>query len=504
VAAEFVSNSDDLSIDGSSFTGDDTGFVTFALLNISFNNAQDYFNDIESSIQAAFDKEAASDALLNELKSQSNFYFFATGIELHSADDTDAISVEAADMCSKCDPNCVTCFGPSASECLTCAEGSVRNGNTCVEECPSNLWHDTDDDVCKAAGCEYGQYLEDNAGGGDVVLTSDTGALVTKVEGFQYLTQGAIESVTPSSGQLGTNVALSGTSLYGGGSLAVSVTIGGANAVIESQSDTNIVVSAGDAPAGASEIVITSNTGATVSLYDGFEYLEKGVINAVEPNNGVVGTRITVSGERLRGGGDEVVSVELGGVEAEITGESDDSVTIVAKSGSAGAGDVVLTAESGATVILADGWNYVDAVDDSLEPSSGQGGTVVQVFGSNLLGGGSSVERVVLAGHEATLMSPLNDFVLKFMASHIDGAQAPGPAVAYMDSGAIVTTANTFTYLSPGFVTSVTPATGHEGTRVTVRGANLLAGGLKTNCRRELERGSRKRPKGESVFKSRR
>jgi Fur family ferric uptake transcriptional regulator len=27
---------------------------------------------------------------------------------------------------------------------------------------------------------------------------------------------------------------------------------------------------------------------------------------------------------------------------------------------------------------------------------------------------------------------------------------------------------------------------------------------LKTNCRRELERGSRKRPKGESVFKSRR
>ncbi len=48
----------------------------------------------------------------------------------------------------------------------------------------------------------------------------------------------------------------------------------------------------------------------------GWQYVEPGIIDTVQPSLGQVGTGVTISGSRLLGGGSSVVSVILSGVAA--------------------------------------------------------------------------------------------------------------------------------------------------------------------------------------------
>ena len=50
---------------------------------------------------------------------------------------------------------------------------------------------------------------------GDIVITSDTGAVVRGVDRWTYLVQSSIASVVPSAGVSGTRVTLSGTNMLG-------------------------------------------------------------------------------------------------------------------------------------------------------------------------------------------------------------------------------------------------------------------------------------------------
>ena len=78
---------------------------------------------------------------------------------------------------------------------------------------------------------------------GDVVLTSDTGASVTEVNGFEYVGKGNITSVSPSAGQGGsTLVTIQGSSLFGGGTKAVAVTLGGVAATVQPESNDTYIV----------------------------------------------------------------------------------------------------------------------------------------------------------------------------------------------------------------------------------------------------------------------
>ncbi|KAL4474454.1 hypothetical protein ABPG72_007853 [Tetrahymena utriculariae] len=43
-------------------------------------------------------------------------------------------------ICQKCDPSCQTCFGPSKSECSSCASGLTFLNNSCFDECPQNYY----------------------------------------------------------------------------------------------------------------------------------------------------------------------------------------------------------------------------------------------------------------------------------------------------------------------------------------------------------------------------
>ena len=116
-----------------------------------------------------------------------------------------------------------------------------------------------------------------------------------------------------------------------------------------------------------------------------FAYVAEGVVSNVSPNVGQLGTLVTITGERLQASGLGVARVTLAGVEAELLTETDTTVTVEVNSGDAKTGDVVLTADTEATVTLAGGFTYATAgVVDTVSPSTGQFGTRVEIAGSNL------------------------------------------------------------------------------------------------------------------------
>ena len=94
---------------------------------------------------------------------------------------------------------------------------------------------------------------------------------------------------------------------------------------------------------------MVADSGATIMVADGFTYKEASSITDVKPAIGQDGTRVVISGERLRGHAAKVVRVHLAGVEATITAETDDTVLVVASAYDGSVqGDVTVTADSGA------------------------------------------------------------------------------------------------------------------------------------------------------------
>merc|ERR1712100_788349 len=79
--------------------------------------------------------------------------------------------------------------------------------------------------------------------GETVQLTSTSGATVTKTSAWDYLDEGDITILNPSSGQDGTNVVISGTNLLGGGQSVSSITLGGIEVTsIGDENDTSISI----------------------------------------------------------------------------------------------------------------------------------------------------------------------------------------------------------------------------------------------------------------------
>jgi hypothetical protein len=139
------------------------------------------------------------------------------------------------------------------------------------------------------------------------------------------------------------------------------------------------------------------------------------------------------------GGGSDVATVTLGGVEAAVSaGASATSIEVTAASpDTAGVGDVVLVADSGAVVTLVEGWTYVEAGEiTKVEPASGQIGTRVTIYGSNLLAGGDDIDSVKLAGTEVSKIVSATDDMVEVVAAA--SLSAEGEVVLVADTGAVV------------------------------------------------------------------
>jgi hypothetical protein len=289
----------------------------------------------------------------------------------------------------------------------------------------------------------------------DVTVVASSGARVTGAGAFTYVAVASVTSISPANGQVGTLVTIVGSGLLGGGSHVVSVTLGSLAVAIVRESNTEVVVRVAAGTPFTSVATLIADTGATVVSTATWTYVADGQISSIVPNFGRVGTFVTITGTNLRGSAVNVVDVSLSGVLASLTSESDTTVVARAALGavSGTAGDVVLTASSGAVVTGASLWTYNESGTlDTVVPARGQLGTRVVLTGSLLLGGGSSVSSVVLAGIVATVQSYSCSTIVVTAGASVSAVS--GDVVITSDTGSLVTKPGAFTYVAQGVVSS--------------------------------------------------
>lgn len=318
---------------------------------------------------------------------------------------------------------------------------------------------------------------------GDVRLEGADGALIVAPDAWAYVAAGRITAVSPASGQQGTFVTITGERLLGNGTVLATVSIGGVLASIQSATDTHVVVRPGASVAGNATIVLTADTGAVITDTDVvFAYLEPSEMATVNPSSGQAGTRVTVTGVRLRGDGDNVSVVSLAGETSIVVSENDTYVVAVAPDGTAGIGDVVLQASNGALALLNNNWTFITRGDiNATIPTSGQEGTYVTITGTGLLGGGARIVSATLVGVSVTDIVVSNDTIVVVEAGRGPASPLLGDVAITADTGAITTRTSAFTYNTPGTIVTVSPSQGGQGARVTIIG-NFLCGAGEIWC----------------------
>ena len=322
---------------------------------------------------------------------------------------------------------------------------------------------------------------------GNVVMTVDTGAIITAKDGWTYRLASAVQTITPAFGHGGTRVEIAGKSLRGHGGKVVEVRLAGIKASITDETDgvVNVVAAASKAAVRGSVLLI-ADSGATTTEEKAWDYGTPGGVSKVEPNFGHYGTDVVITGTHLRGHSAAIKTVSLGGVVSRITDQTDSKIALVAQYGPKidTLGDVVITAVSGAVISAPKTWTYIAAgVIRSIVPALGQHGTNVIVSGSNLCGGGTSIQSLTLGGVTATLRKGTSCAVVLSTAQVLDNnaSSVKGDVVITSNTGAVVTKTEGWTYLVRSKIATITPFAGVTGTRVTIAGINLLGGGAKAS-----------------------
>ena len=297
----------------------------------------------------------------------------------------------------------------------------------------------------------------------DVSVQDATGRVARLSRGFQYLHEGRIMSVLPSAGQNGTHVVIRGLRLLGGGADVKKVCLGGVQASVEHANDSVVTVRAGHSrTALVGDVEVVSDTGARVVLPDGWEYITPASIRSVTPLTGQFGTRVVIQGVGLLAGGMEARMVVLIGAEVHSV-ESSEDTSIVVRVGNPslhpsplpdeGPAVVVVVSDTGSTVVshrstLAFQYTAPGAVL-SVTPSNGTGGTEVLIEGVGLLGGGTDVVEVRLAGVAVISVCNISNHSITVIAgfSELGEALSGGSVVVESDTGALVVLEGGWSYL---------------------------------------------------------
>jgi mucin-19 len=279
------------------------------------------------------------------------------------------------------------------------------------------------------------------------VIVADTGATVTRSNGFEYLVPGKIVSLSLTEGQEGTETTIVGTNLLGGGDSAASVHLADDLATLVSFSNTEIKIVAPHSTPDQGNVLITADTGARVVLVNGWKFNARGNMTEVSPSYGHGGTVVTITGVEMLGGGDSVRSLKFAGVEVlSVTSATEDKIVAVVAPGvgsqpdrhTPNPEDIVVVANTGASVTMESAWTNVPAgIIEKVDPEQGQIGTHVVITGTGLLAGGVTVVAVSLADEavDSDIVHSSAGDILRDAASaaHAASAQAADDAQSALD-----------------------------------------------------------------------
>ena len=311
----------------------------------------------------------------------------------------------------------------------------------------------------------------------NIVIISNTGAIVTRYQGFSFVRPGQITAISPARGQYGTVVTIKGMDLLQGSLDVSSVLLAGVEAVIlGTPNSTSIQVKAGPGSLVTNSVSVVLTSGAMISSNTlQFEYIAAGAITMVLPPSGTVGTIVNIYGTNLQGGGTHTSQVILDGVPASIVFDSNTHINVTAGLGNATGvpGQVIIISNTGSTVVLNSTWIYDELGNiTSVSPSTGQQGVTVVIEGVSLIGSsGSHIIEVTLAGVPATILNQTNTSVQ--VAAGYSNVSRTGPVVVKEYSGPVITSLTNWSYYEAR-IDSIYPKSGVNGTYVTLNGTNLI------------------------------
>ena len=320
---------------------------------------------------------------------------------------------------------------------------------------------------------------------GTVVIVSDTSSELQSTVSFQYTETGTIGSLDPSVGQNGTNVTIRGSRFTDFGTVE-RVSLAGVEARVDKVNANSITVVAGRPDVleeFSGEVVIETSSGVVIAGNQNFMYRREGLICSVDPPRGQGGTRVTIRGERLFGGGTSLESVYLAGVRADMdSGNLSDSVVMVTASQTSTApvtGDIILIANTGATVRSIDAWSYVTPGSiTNVEPQQGQFGTRMTITGIGLLSGGDRVTQITIGNVTTNEISSSTDTVVEARAGPTDMTEGFTDAISLISNyGGELPPTFTWMYLPSSVVTSVSQMSGQGNDVVIIIGSRLFGGG---------------------------
>jgi len=106
--------------------------------------------------------------------------------------------------------------------------------------------------------------------------------------------------------------------------------------------------------------VVTSTSGAVLSLQTAFSYRQPGNIDLVTPTRGQRGTFVTIHGTNLLGGGAAFATITLGGVSPlSVISATNTMIKLrAAASVQLGIGDVYLASDTDAVISASNEWTY--------------------------------------------------------------------------------------------------------------------------------------------------
>ena len=318
----------------------------------------------------------------------------------------------------------------------------------------------------------------------------NTGARVRIMRSWRYVEPGVITSVTPTEGAMGTIVSISGSNLLGGGTRAMAVALNtrATSTILESFDNfVQVVAASSTGPLQPGSIQVISDTQAITESTSEvqFSYLEPGTISSVNPSQGQNGTVVSITGQRFHNG-EGVTRVYIAGVEAAIRSIENNSMTstITVEAGrpmDSGSfeGPVLVLSSRNTTTVSSLNFTYLsEGIIFSVVPRQGRNGTIVAIEGENLLGGGTDLQNVTLAGEAAEIINQTaGTFSTVFVRAPLGPSSSfTGDVVLVSNMNAHVRRVDGWTRTQQGVVNSVVPNQGQYGTNVTITGQNLLSG----------------------------
>ena len=319
----------------------------------------------------------------------------------------------------------------------------------------------------------------------NVTIVSDTFAIVSSApNAWSFVVQGRVTTVTPTEGQSGTFVTLTGTGLLGNGVNITSVYLDGVLAnVVDNPSDSEVRVRIstnnqrrmGFQPG---EVRIITNTGAIVTAAEGitFNVRESGVITGFSPRIGREGTYITITGINLHGFGGDIVNSTVAGIPVmpnSIQFDISNTSIVIVRAGpsrTATSGIIQLSIDTGSTVISNTTYNFTYVAPGNITmvtPSSGVEGTRVLITGDGLYITNTSLVNMFLAGAMVTRVIVDTPSIIAVIAGPSSAATPSSPEVLITASDGSIARGSVFTYDAPHQL-SLTPSYGQFGTRITI------------------------------------